>query len=196
MTLDSSGAGQVVQGVVKAQDGGRAVASSGPIDIDLDAPTVTVGGVKAGKTYKKKPTPTCEGSDATSGVVTLHGHGQEDRHEDLRGGRHGGRRGRQHEHRGEDLQGQEEEAGSSARPSRAGPSRPVTRRLGPDGDSGERQRHGLQRPVGGSIPLNGGSGWICWSPAASVHTSAITERPWVSTTQASRRRRPQRVHAS
>ncbi len=69
VTLDSSGAGQVVEGIVKAQDGGRAVASSGPIDIDLDAPSVRVGGVKDGKTYPKKPNPVCLGTDATSGLV-------------------------------------------------------------------------------------------------------------------------------
>lgn len=70
VTLDSSGAGQEVSGVVKAQDGGRAFATSGPIDIDLDAPTVKVAGVKQDKTYKRKPTPRCVGSDATSGVVS------------------------------------------------------------------------------------------------------------------------------
>lgn len=70
VTLGSSGEGQVVGGVVKAQDGGKAVASSGPIDIDLDAPTVTVGGVKDGKTYRQKPTPVCVAGDQTSYVVT------------------------------------------------------------------------------------------------------------------------------
>ena len=50
--------------------------------------------------------------------------------------------------------------------------------------------------VGGSTPLNTGNGWIRRSPVASVHTSAITERPRSSTIQVSRRRSPHRVHAS
>jgi hypothetical protein len=40
----------------------------GDLDIDLVAPTVRITGVKAGKTYKKKQQPECEGADALSGL--------------------------------------------------------------------------------------------------------------------------------
>jgi hypothetical protein len=42
--------------------------SDSDIDIDLAAPVVTVGGVKAAKTYPKKQHPTCKGTDTLSGL--------------------------------------------------------------------------------------------------------------------------------
>ena len=68
--LSSSGAGQTVTRTVTAADGGSATATAGPVDIDLEAPTVSVAGVKDGKTYKNPPSPRCVGSDALSGVET------------------------------------------------------------------------------------------------------------------------------
>ena len=68
--LSSSGVGQTVTRTVTAADGGSATATAGPVDIDLEAPTVSVAGVKDGKTYKNPPSPRCKGSDALSGVDT------------------------------------------------------------------------------------------------------------------------------
>ena len=40
------------------------------VDIDLAPPTVSIRGVKAGKTYPKKKSPTCVGADTLSGLAS------------------------------------------------------------------------------------------------------------------------------
>ena len=68
--LDESGADQVVTGSVTAEDGGTATTSV-TVDVDLDAPAVTVGGIKDGRTYRgDEPAGRCVASDATSDVDT------------------------------------------------------------------------------------------------------------------------------
>jgi hypothetical protein len=69
VTLSTSGTDQAVTRTVNADDGGSASITVSDIDIDLDGPVVSIGGVKAGKTYKKKQNPTCEGNDALSGLA-------------------------------------------------------------------------------------------------------------------------------
>jgi hypothetical protein len=70
VTLSTSGTDQAVTRTVTADDGGSASITVSDIDIDLDGPVVSIGGVKAGKTYKKKQKPTCEGTDALSGLAS------------------------------------------------------------------------------------------------------------------------------
>jgi hypothetical protein len=41
-----------------------------PVDIDLDAPAVSVQGVKDGTTYGKAPKPRCKATDKVSGIAT------------------------------------------------------------------------------------------------------------------------------
>ena len=55
---------------INAEDGGTATVTVSDIDIDLVGPTVTIKGVKAGKTYPKKKNPTCQGTDALSGLAS------------------------------------------------------------------------------------------------------------------------------
>ena len=55
---------------INAEDGGSATVTVADIDIDLDGSSVTIKGVKAGKTYPKKKKPTCEGADALSGLAS------------------------------------------------------------------------------------------------------------------------------
>lgn len=70
VTLDTSGAAQSVVGVATAADGGAALASLSPLDIDLVAPTVRVAGVKRGKVYRRRaPRPRCKAADKLSGVA-------------------------------------------------------------------------------------------------------------------------------
>jgi len=70
VTLGASGADQSVVRTISADDGGTATVTVSDLDIDLDPPTVTIGGVQAGKTYKKKQRPTCQGVDALSGMAS------------------------------------------------------------------------------------------------------------------------------
>ena len=70
VTLATSGADQSVVRTINADDGGTATVTVSGLDIDLDGPTVTIKGVKAGKTYPKKRKPTCQGTDALSGLGT------------------------------------------------------------------------------------------------------------------------------
>lgn len=70
VTLATSGADQSVVRTITADDGGTATVTVSDLDIDLDAPTVAIGGVKAGRTYKKKQKPTCQGADALSGLAS------------------------------------------------------------------------------------------------------------------------------
>jgi hypothetical protein len=70
VTLATSGADQSVARTITAEDGGTATVTVSDIDIDLVGPTVTIKGVKAGKTYPKKKKPTCQGADALSGLDT------------------------------------------------------------------------------------------------------------------------------
>jgi hypothetical protein len=80
VTLSGSGANQTVTRTISAQDGGSGTVTVSDIDIDLAAPVVTVGGVKAGKTYPKKQHPTCKATDTLSGLSSCtvsqvkHGH--------------------------------------------------------------------------------------------------------------------------
>ncbi|HRI94521.1 MAG TPA: Ig-like domain repeat protein [Nocardioides sp.] len=66
--LSTSGADQSVTRSITAADGGTASVTIGDLDLDLVAPTATIGGVKAGKTYRKKQKPTCQGVDVLSGL--------------------------------------------------------------------------------------------------------------------------------
>ena len=70
VTLTTSGADQSVARTINAEDGGTATVTVSDIDIDLVGPTVTIKGVKAGKTYPKKKNPTCQGTDALSGLAS------------------------------------------------------------------------------------------------------------------------------
>lgn len=70
VVLSSSGADQSVTRTITADDGGTASVTVSDLDIDLVAPTVRIAGVKAGKTYKKKQHPTCQGADGLSGLAT------------------------------------------------------------------------------------------------------------------------------
>lgn len=71
VVLEASGADQTVSGTVTALGGGTATTTVSDIDIDRIAPAVTVGGVVAGRLYVgNKPRPTCEGTDALSGMAT------------------------------------------------------------------------------------------------------------------------------
>jgi hypothetical protein len=70
VTLSASGADQSVVRTISAEDGGTATVTVSDIDIDLVGPTVTIKGVKAGKTYPKKKHPTCRGTDALSGLAS------------------------------------------------------------------------------------------------------------------------------
>ena len=64
-----SGARQSLTRSITAADGGSAVVSVGPIDIDLEAPVVKVAGVRDGATYAASPRPRCKASDRVSGVA-------------------------------------------------------------------------------------------------------------------------------
>ena len=68
--LATSGVDQSVSRTVSADDGGTATVTVSELDIDLAGPTVTIKGVKAGKTYPKKKKPTCQSADALSGLDT------------------------------------------------------------------------------------------------------------------------------
>ena len=70
VTLATSGADQSVARTVTADDGGSATVTVGDIDVDLDGPSAAIKGVKAGKTYPKKKHPTCQGTDALSGLAS------------------------------------------------------------------------------------------------------------------------------
>jgi hypothetical protein len=67
--LTGQGAAQAVTRSVTATDGGAASASA-VVNIDTAAPTVSIGGVTAGKPYLvAAPAATCDGSDALSGLA-------------------------------------------------------------------------------------------------------------------------------
>jgi lamin tail-like protein len=70
VTLSTSGANQTVTRSVSDTGGGSATATVSAINVDLVAPTVTITGVKKGKTYPKKKKPKCAGTDALSGVAS------------------------------------------------------------------------------------------------------------------------------
>ena len=69
LTFDTSGADQSAARSIAAEDGGAASASTGVLDLDLDAPTVKVAGVRDGATYTSAPTPRCKARDDVSGVA-------------------------------------------------------------------------------------------------------------------------------
>ncbi|MBJ7357405.1 lamin tail domain-containing protein [Nocardioides sp.] len=69
VTLDTSGADQSVTRSVMSQDGGAASVATPAVDIDLEAPTVKVAGVRDGATYTSKPDPRCKAKDKVSGVA-------------------------------------------------------------------------------------------------------------------------------
>jgi subtilisin-like proprotein convertase family protein len=69
VVIATEGAGQTVSRTVRAADGGLTTVTSPPVNIDLTAPTATVGGVTDGRRYNGlAPVPTCTGDDALSGV--------------------------------------------------------------------------------------------------------------------------------
>jgi hypothetical protein len=70
VTVSTNGANQSVTKTITASDGGAAIVTVAPINIDLVKPTVTVAGVVNGHTYRKAPKPKCVGSDALSGIAT------------------------------------------------------------------------------------------------------------------------------
>ena len=71
VVLDHEGAGQTVTRTVVATDGGLAMVTAGPVNIDLTAPLAKVAGVVQGAVYNgPAPAATCAGSDALSGLAT------------------------------------------------------------------------------------------------------------------------------
>jgi len=71
VVLDHEGAGQTVSRTVVADDGGTAVVTAGPVDLDLSAPAAKVVGVVDGKVYNgPPPAASCAASDALSGLVS------------------------------------------------------------------------------------------------------------------------------
>ena len=71
VVLDHEGAGQTVTRTVVATDGGLAMVTAGPVNIDLTAPVAKVAGVLQGAVYNgPAPAATCGGSDALSGLAT------------------------------------------------------------------------------------------------------------------------------
>ena len=70
VTLSTSGAAQSASGAVSDTGGASAQSSVTGINIDLVAPTVTIKGVKKGKTYPGKKKPKCVGADALSGIAS------------------------------------------------------------------------------------------------------------------------------
>jgi hypothetical protein len=63
-----SGADQSVTRTITAADGGSDTATTGLLDIDLDAPTVKVAGVRGGATYSSVPKAWCKAKDKVSGM--------------------------------------------------------------------------------------------------------------------------------
>ena len=132
VVLDTEGVDQVVTRTVVADDGGVATVSTGPVNIDLTAPTAAVGRVKEGRTYRGvAPAARCLGDDALSGIATCEIPGARSVGRGL--DRHGVRRGRQHGqcvgrlHRSRLVGGQGDAPGrrrrhrSLERPARPGP---------------------------------------------------------------------------
>ena len=70
VALATSGAQQTVNRSVSDSLGASAQATVSAINIDLVAPTVTIKGVKKGKTYSHKLKPKCAGTDALSGIAS------------------------------------------------------------------------------------------------------------------------------
>jgi Bacterial Ig-like domain (group 3)/Right handed beta helix region len=70
VTVSTNGAGQVVTKTITASDGGVAMVTVAPINIDQAKPTVKVTGVQSGHTYRKAPKAKCVGTDALSGLAT------------------------------------------------------------------------------------------------------------------------------
>ncbi len=69
VVLGASGANQSVTRSITAEDGGSASVTVDGLDLDLQAPQVSVVGVKDGKTYSSRPNPRCQGSDGLSGLA-------------------------------------------------------------------------------------------------------------------------------
>jgi hypothetical protein len=63
-----SGADQSVTRTITAGDGGSDTATTSLIDVDLDAPTVKVAGVRDGATYSSVPKAWCKAKDKVSGM--------------------------------------------------------------------------------------------------------------------------------
>jgi hypothetical protein len=63
-----SGADQTVTRTITAADGGSDTATTGALDVDLDAPTVKVAGVRDGATYSSVPKAWCKAKDRVSGM--------------------------------------------------------------------------------------------------------------------------------
>lgn len=71
VVLAASGADVGVTRTATADDGGVGTAAVEGVRLDLDAPVVRVGGVRAGATYPlAAPRPTCVATDALSGVAS------------------------------------------------------------------------------------------------------------------------------
>ncbi len=71
VVLSESAADQTATGTISSVDGGTASVTVDNIDIDRVKPTVTLGGAPDPKKHAGKlPNPTCEGSDALSGIDT------------------------------------------------------------------------------------------------------------------------------
>ena len=69
VTLDQSGPDQVVKKTITATDGGEAGVTRADLDIDLDAPSVKITGIKADTLYVTTVLkPQCVGTDELSGV--------------------------------------------------------------------------------------------------------------------------------
>jgi hypothetical protein len=71
MVLDHEGAGQSVTRTVVATDGGLAMVTAGPVNIDLTAPTAKVVGVVGDRVYNgPAPEASCQSGDALSGLAS------------------------------------------------------------------------------------------------------------------------------
>jgi hypothetical protein len=68
VTVTSDGANQEVSTTVANRVGSGSYSKL--FSIDQTAPTVSFGGITDGATYTSEPTPTCEATDATSGVAS------------------------------------------------------------------------------------------------------------------------------
>ena len=192
----SSGAGQTVTRTITAEDGGTATAT-------LRADRHRPGGADCDRRWgqgrqdlQEPAVPACVATDALSGVASSPAKTKV-------GTTKNAKRKFRVERRGYSTGGQHRDRD---RVPTAWLPRSRRRRPRPaGGDTAARVRSpgawegvgdGSTGVVGGSTPMDAGSGCTCWSPVRPVHTSAITGRPTGSTTHVSRRRSPHRVHVS